>query len=151
MALAVTSSTLSGALSSRKILQSAGRNVRGGQLQWGHRWQKHSAARWQKNPLYIQNTNVKTHVSKQRSTLSDMSSSMQSCSRAMSCMSRSSPWPICSHSSRVSGSTSAMMASLKSIMLNELSAQHVWLVYLSIHLIRSPKQLQKCTIVGAQT
>lgn len=52
---------------------------------------------------------VQTYVSKQRSTLSDMSKSMHSCSRAMSCISRSSPCPICSHSSNVSGSTSAMM------------------------------------------
>ena len=48
------------------------------------------------------------HLSKQRSTLSDMRSSMQSCSKAMSCMSLSSPWPMLSHSSRVSGSTSAI-------------------------------------------
>lgn len=50
-----------------------------------------------------------TYVSKHRSTLSDIKSSMQSCSRAISCMSLSSPCPICSHSSNVSGSTSAMV------------------------------------------
>lgn len=47
-----------------------------------------------------------TYLSKHRSTLSLMSRSMQSCSSAISCMSRSSPWPIESHSSSVSGSTS---------------------------------------------
>lgn len=34
MARAVTSKTLSGASSSKKILHNAGRNVRGGQLKW---------------------------------------------------------------------------------------------------------------------
>lgn len=64
------------------------------------------------NPSAHQNwhlISIQTYVSKQRSTLSDMSNSMQSCSRAMSCISLSSPCPICSHSSNVSGSTSAMM------------------------------------------
>lgn len=59
-----------------------------------------------------------THVSKQRSTLSDIRSSMHSCSNAISCISLSSPCPICSHSSNVSGSTSAMVLSfLKKIHL----------------------------------
>lgn len=68
--------TWSGACSSRKMRQRAGRKVRGGQL------------------------------SKHRSTLSDMSKSMHSCSKAINCISRSSPLPICSHSNNVSGSTS---------------------------------------------
>ena len=71
--------TWSGASQSRNILHSAGRKVLGGQ------------------------------DSKQRSTLSDMRSSMQSCSRAMSCISLSSPAPLCNHSSRVSGSTSLIL------------------------------------------
>ena len=66
-------------MSSIKILHRAGKNVRGGQL------------------------------SKHLSTLSDISNSIQSCSRAMSCISRSSPAPIWSHSSSVSGSTSAIV------------------------------------------
>lgn len=59
----------------------------------------------------LPNTNKRNHtyVSKQRSTLSDIRSSMHSCSSAINCISLSSPCPICSHSSNVSGSTSAMV------------------------------------------
>lgn len=57
--------------------------------------------------VYSKYINV-TYLSKQRSTLSDMRRSMQSCSSAISCMSLSSPWPMFSHSRRVSGSTSAI-------------------------------------------
>lgn len=61
------------------------------------------------NVLYINQWNP--HLSKHLSTLSDMRRSIHSCSRAMSCMSLSSPCPIWSHSSRVSGSTSAIAGS----------------------------------------
>ena len=61
---------------------------------------------------------MKTDLSKHRSTLSDIKRSMQSCSSATSCMSRSAmsswPRPIVSHSSSVSGSTSAMSTSSSS-------------------------------------
>lgn len=53
-------------------------------------------------------TCIISYLSKQRSTLSDMRRSMQSCSRAINCMSLSSPWPMLSHSRSVSGSTSAI-------------------------------------------
>lgn len=49
MALAVTSSTLSGAHSSRKILHKAGRNVRGGQLKKKHKY-------------YINNSNTQNFI-----------------------------------------------------------------------------------------
>ena len=54
-----------------------------------------------------------TYISKQRSTLSDINRSMQSCSSAISCMSLSSPWPMLSHSSSESESTSAMVIVLR--------------------------------------
>lgn len=52
----------------------------------------------------------RTHLSKQRSMLSDISSSIHNCSKAISCISLSSPCPILSHSSSVSGSTSTIFA-----------------------------------------
>lgn len=58
---------------------------------------------------------LENYLSKHLSTLSDINSSIHSCSRAISCMSRSSPWPIWSHSSKVSGSTSAMLARSNSL------------------------------------
>lgn len=52
-----------------------------------------------------------TNLSKQRSTLSDMSNNIQSCSSAITCMSLSSPVPMVSHSKSVSGSMSAIICS----------------------------------------
>ena len=51
------------------------------------------------------------NLSKQRSTLSDMSNNIQSCSSAITCMSLSSPVPMVSHSKSVSGSMSAIICS----------------------------------------
>jgi len=56
------------------------------------------------------------YLSKQRSTLSDIRSSIHSCSRAISCMSRSSPCPMDNHSSSVSGSTSPICKVNKKIL-----------------------------------
>lgn len=49
------------------------------------------------------------YLSKHLSTLSDISRSIHSCSKAISCMSRSSPCPVSNHSNSVSGSTSAIL------------------------------------------
>ncbi|KAE9544832.1 hypothetical protein AGLY_000374 [Aphis glycines] len=48
---------------------------------------------------------VLSYTSKHLSTLSDINSNMHNCSSAISCISLSSPWPMLSHSRRVSGST----------------------------------------------
>lgn len=69
---------------------------------------------------------VTLYHSKQRSTLSDMSNSMHNCSNAINCMSLSSPCPILSHSSKVSGSTSAISKRKRDITLH--------LNYIYIHL-----------------
>ena len=53
---------------------------------------------------FISNTNLSKH----RSMLSDIKSNIHNCSKAISCMSLSSPCPILSHSNRVSGSTSTI-------------------------------------------
>lgn len=73
-------------------------------------WSKKCGLTWQairwSHGMFI----ATTYISKHLSTLSDMSSSMHSCSRANSWMSLSSPCPRFSHSNNVSGSTSAIVS-----------------------------------------
>lgn len=61
-----------------------------------------------KNATTVASRRIYFYLSKQRSTLSDISSNMHNCSSAISCISRSSPIPLFSHSNNVSGSGSAI-------------------------------------------